>query len=268
MLDRTQEARFWAKVNKDGPTPAHVPNLGPCWTWIGARNDAGYGMCWIKDRPTPWQRAHRISLEIALCRPLYSGPRWVVMHLCDNRGCVNPEHLLEAKQCDNMDDMTRKGRRVHGPKPSGDDHYTRSAFVGMTSEERFWAQVEKTDTCWLWRGGRSSSGPTFRFGPGEIQRLAHRVAWELTMGPPPPTIHRTCGQGFCVNPSHLKGGPTRGLRDNSGSRNPAAKLNPRQVRRIRELAENGEPIRVLAERYNVSQASIRNIVSRKTWSQI
>ncbi len=27
--------RFWAKVNKDGPIPAHMPHLGPCWLWTG-----------------------------------------------------------------------------------------------------------------------------------------------------------------------------------------------------------------------------------------
>ncbi len=34
--------RFWSKVDKDGPVPAHRPDLGPCWLWTAARTH-GYG---------------------------------------------------------------------------------------------------------------------------------------------------------------------------------------------------------------------------------
>ena len=30
-------AKFWDRVDKDGPVPAHVPHLGPCWEWTGRR---------------------------------------------------------------------------------------------------------------------------------------------------------------------------------------------------------------------------------------
>src|SRR5689334_9990705 len=36
--------RFWCKVDKNGPIPAHRPDLGPCWLWIGAIfRTTGYG---------------------------------------------------------------------------------------------------------------------------------------------------------------------------------------------------------------------------------
>lgn len=38
----------------------------------------------------------------------------VVMHLCDNPPCINPEHLRIGTQADNMRDMSSKGR---GPLP-------------------------------------------------------------------------------------------------------------------------------------------------------
>ena len=37
------EDRFWAKVDKNGPVPAHRPELGPCWIWTAARFKRGYG---------------------------------------------------------------------------------------------------------------------------------------------------------------------------------------------------------------------------------
>jgi hypothetical protein len=76
---------------------------------------------------------------------------------------------------------------------------------GKTLQERFWAKVEKTDTCWLWTGNHDRRGYG-RIAVDGKTLGAHRVSYELMHGPIPPRMlvdHR-CFNHACVNPSHLR----------------------------------------------------------------
>jgi hypothetical protein len=72
-------------------------------------------------------------------------------------------------------------------------------------DERFWAKVAKGDGCWEWTGARAPSGYG-RFTDNYRQRIAHRVAYEITVGPISDdlTIDHLCGNKGCVRPSHLE----------------------------------------------------------------
>jgi len=81
----------------------------PCWVWMGSPVSGGYGGIFInKTRRIP---AHRFSWELHY-EPIPQG-LWVLHH-CDNRPCVNPEHLFLGTAIDNVADMVAKGRQAKG----------------------------------------------------------------------------------------------------------------------------------------------------------
>lgn len=94
----TDEERFWNKVNK----------TEDCWLWIGFLNHDGYGRVGRKANVRTGGRAHRIAWE------MFHGPipkGMSVMHICDVRACVRPDHLKLGTHQENVKDMWNKGRQ-------------------------------------------------------------------------------------------------------------------------------------------------------------
>jgi hypothetical protein len=111
MPQYTQEelARFWSKIDKNGPIPAHCPDLGPCWLWTcGLRR--GYGQ--FSTREKNWL-AHRFSYFVTVGNLT---PGLFVCHHCDEPRCVNPAHLFEGTNQENMRDAKAKGRFATGDR--------------------------------------------------------------------------------------------------------------------------------------------------------
>lgn len=80
-----------------------------CRIWMGRLNDQGYGVV-SRSRKEPVRsdvRMHRRSWE-ATFGPIPTGLS--VLHRCDVRACINPDHLFLGTQRDNMRDMNSKGR--------------------------------------------------------------------------------------------------------------------------------------------------------------
>ena len=71
--------------------------------------------------------------------------------------------------------------------------------------ERFWKKVERSSGCWLWLAYIDRDGYG-RFQLGSTSALAHRVAYELSVGPIPAglQIDHICRVRACVNPAHLR----------------------------------------------------------------
>lgn len=76
---------------------------------------------------------------------------------------------------------------------------------------RFWANVDTDGPggCWLWTGTRVPDGYGSISWMGR-PAFAHRVAYELLVGPIPHGLHidhvraRGCTHRACVNPAHLE----------------------------------------------------------------
>ncbi len=154
------EQRFWAQVDTNGPVPSHRPELGPCWLWTGVLDSQGYGRIREGRAGTPHIRANRASLQLKLGRPIRPG--YVSCHACDNPPCVNPGHLFEGTQLENMHDAAIKGRMRNGE---------RHPFSKLTDEER-------ADVVASHRAGASQAVLARRFGVTyqSIARIVRRAA--------------------------------------------------------------------------------------------
>lgn len=100
--------------NKYDPETIHSnctveANTG-CWLWLGSLNKWGYGKLSI-------QRKHWISHRASYT--IFNGEipdGMQVLHKCDVRSCVNPEHLFLGTHKENMKDMVKKGRAAAGDR--------------------------------------------------------------------------------------------------------------------------------------------------------
>jgi hypothetical protein len=126
-----------------------------CWRWSGGIQTRGYGMICIDGK---MELAHRVAwrlfrgeLPIGLC----------VLHKCDVRSCVNPEHLFLGTVQDNQSDAVQKGRIRNG-----EAHYNAKLTQSQVLEIR--ASTE------------SSPKIAQRFGisPRAVRHLRKRETWK------------------------------------------------------------------------------------------
>lgn len=72
---------------------------------------------------------------------------------------------------------------------------------------RFWGFVNKSESCWIWMGCHNVYGyGVIRVPLVRKLRMAHRIAYELTIGPISTglTLDHLCRVRECVNPTHLE----------------------------------------------------------------
>jgi DNA-binding CsgD family transcriptional regulator len=159
---------------------AKVDKTSDCWLWTASTTRSGVGQF---RTASGMAQAHRFAWELVFG----TKPQGLLRHACGNLRCVRPDH------------MRQMARRI------GPNSLSRDAQV------RFRNLVDKTPTCWLWRGS------TINGGYGQFRNfdehaahagtmvLAHRFSWELERGKIPEggdLIH-ICSNRTCVRPDHL-----------------------------------------------------------------
>lgn len=153
----------------------------------------------------------------------------------------------------------------------------RSKFASkVTTDENFWARVDKSGDCWLWTGHRDENG----YGRVGYQCRpsigAHRVAWALTHGGEIPTewvLHR-CDNPPCVKPDHMflgdatdnnqdrqAKGRTKGWAGRKGAAHHAYKVTPELADRMRTMRAEGMTQQSISDLTGISRGQVAKTVS-------
>ena len=97
MTEMTTEERFWEKVD--------IGTESECWEWQAGLSH-GYRCFWTSRQGA--QYAHRVAWNLTHGEMPAGG---CCLHHCDNRACVNPNHLWLGSKADNNHDCIQKGRK-------------------------------------------------------------------------------------------------------------------------------------------------------------
>lgn len=148
MAHRSTPDDFWKHVNK----------TSECWVWMRAKRD-GYGRVTFQGRKLT---AHRLAYTLCV-GPIPSGLD--VLHHCDNRACVRPDHLFLGTDLDNAADrmMKRRGGDLRGER-NGRAKLEPSEVIEIRS---------------LRRVGHTCEALAHRFGVSNvaISNISRHLAW-------------------------------------------------------------------------------------------
>jgi hypothetical protein len=86
--------------------------IGDCWMWAGGITTNGYGQLLKKTYGTTY--AHQWSCHIWKGSPLPIEKGMCIKHSCDNKRCVNPEHLTYGTLQENIQEMVERNPKAMG----------------------------------------------------------------------------------------------------------------------------------------------------------
>lgn len=139
------------------------PNSG-CWLWERSLDTSGYGLMSVTSsrlsaKHGRSKRTHRLAWEF------FRGiiPKGMcVLHRCDTRSCVNPDHLFLGTRIDNNADREKKGRGY---------------YPGMPGEQNGRAKLKESDVAEiLRRGDENWKDLAKEYG------VHHQTIWKIRCG--------------------------------------------------------------------------------------
>lgn len=123
-----------------------------CWEWVGPVSSNGYGHLGVAGKTLS---AHRYAYKL-LVGPIPEG--MFVLHHCDNRLCVRPDHLFLGTQTDNVADKMKKGRHPRGtqlPQSKITEDNVREILLlkgkESSSSIAYRLGISKTEVCQVWK---------------------------------------------------------------------------------------------------------------------
>lgn len=154
--------------------------------------------------------------------------------------------------------------------------------VTRRTAEKFWAKVEVTDTCWLWKG-ETVQGGYGRLSHNNKKILVHRHMYELVAGEIDPAmcVCHHCDTPACIRPDHLflgthtdnaldmvRKGRMNTVNTARGERHWGAKLTAEDIIAIRAEYAAGAYQYVIADKYGIAQTTVSRIVRRLEWKHV
>jgi hypothetical protein len=132
-----------------------------CWYWIGYQDKLGYGRFSYPNE----NKAHRIAYTLFV-GSIPDGMK--ILHRCDTRCCVNPNHLFVGTQADNVADMVKKHRNKNVPL-FGENNPMSRLTKKQVDEIRL--RVSNGET-------QRSMCKTFNVSPMTISRIIRKEIWK------------------------------------------------------------------------------------------
>lgn len=151
IFDAKTETRFWNKVEKQ--------DADDCWNWKAGQSKNGYGIFYDGVRTRVASRA--IFESVNRCSIL---PKYDCGHKCDNRLCVNPNHLMLQTRSENMFQAAGMGRCSRLAESNYNSILSADQVISIRKRLR-WGERAK------------DLAAEFRVHDRTIRDIAHRHTW-------------------------------------------------------------------------------------------
>lgn len=168
---------------------------------------------------------------------------------------------IKFRRCRQCDEIREKAKNLMRRQSNPDTSAERV--------NRFFAKVNKTDTCWEWEASLFKDG----YGQFHTPKLwkAHRYSYLLHYGNFDLSLsvcHR-CDNRKCVNPAHLfLGTPKDNNKDMVSKGRNHKKYSKENILHVRELFASGLRYKEISEITKISTNHICLIVNRKSWKHV
>lgn len=148
-----------------------------CVEWTGPPSHGGYGRMTIDSRRI---LAHRFSYAASTKKDPYG---LVVRHMCNNRKCVNSEHLKIGTQVENVQDAVRERRMASGDNHGLRKHPERCRHgESNTASKLTWEIVNKIrdeNLLPVPRGRVAALAREHHITGGVMMKIVHRTSWKV-----------------------------------------------------------------------------------------